>query len=25
VYGCAGPFRIDLSGNQWIASICHYV
>lgn len=25
VYGCAGPFRIDLSGNQWITSICHYV
>jgi len=25
VYGCAAPFIIDLSGNEWVASSCDYI
>ena len=25
VYGCAAPFILDLSGNEWIAISCDYI
>ena len=25
VYGCAGPFYLDISGNQWVAVKCNYI
>ena len=25
VYGCAGPFMLDLSGNEWVAVSCDYI
>jgi hypothetical protein len=25
IYGCAAPFIIDLSGNEWVAVSCDYI
>jgi hypothetical protein len=25
VYGCAAPFILDLSGNEWVAVSCDYI